>query len=212
MEHNFEKIPAHIFDWIEVQAFEQLSTSQQALVLNFFTKEDYNQMHQTALELKAASGADRNLRNESRKNAVMAHFDNIHPVVKVMPLNTRLAMVWQAAAILLFLLSGWLFYQLFDLKNESGLQQVANVDTVYVDKEVKSDPEIIRDTIYLYKQTSSKSHEEIVATANGMVSTATDELNDIGIITMEDVETISEPKGTSMRDDSLLNRFNFYSL
>jgi len=207
MNIDFEKTPAVLFDWVETFSFEQLNPAQQKEVLVHLSEEAYNEMHRTSIDLKSASA----LWNDDfsdRKELLLVHFDRHHK----QELGFKGHMIWQAAAVLLLMLSGWLFYQVFDLKKEPVIKQMASIDTVYVDREVTSSPEVVHDTVYRYKKLQNNDREsayqieitekEEIAPLNDMIA--------VPVLELENFNTT--PKGNSMKDDSLLKKFGFVAM
>jgi len=212
MNINFEKLPTRIFDWIETSSFEHLTHSQQKEILTYFSVEEYNEMHRTFLDLKSASLTNNSEENHQRKSALLDHFDKYHSVKQTRYPGTL--MVWQAAAILLLMLSGGLFYRIFDLKKDSTFEQVATTDTVYVTREVAQAPEIIHDTVFRYKETKSAGQKDSYSSSK--ISLETKDLESIGEMEIQphlELENLTNaPKGNSMKDDSLLRKFGFVSM
>jgi hypothetical protein len=212
MNTNFEKTPTVIFDWIEKFSFEELTVSQKEEVLNYFSESDYEQMHHTSLSVKAVSKNDSDF-NLHRKEFVMHRFDAYH----LKKSNTFSlwynANLWQAAAIFLFLISGWLFYHVFDLKKEQALRVIASVDTVYIEREVASTPEIVHDTVYYYKEVRTVSEKVKSNSDNLFRDDAIQILGKLESRPLIELEAFNNSTlGNSMKDDSLLRKFNFVSM
>jgi hypothetical protein len=212
MKINFEEMPSVIFDWIEQKGFSTLAAEQQQEVLKYLSSEEYEELHRTALGVKVS--VHKQVSN-SRKEELFHHFDRKHRSGRIIGLQSQSLIFWQAAAVLLFLLSGWLFYRIFDVKSDHAIQQMASIDTVYVDREVKSNPEIIHDTVYLYKQLSRSTHENRTggnATTNHAPEELTQEAEAIEVMSLNDLENpVNNTRGNSMKDDSLLNRYTLHS-
>lgn len=210
MNIDFEKLPAVLFDWIEKFSFKQLSASQQKEVLFYFSEEEYNEVHQTFLNIKSASENNQE-KNTERKSALLDHFDKHHGKIRNSTFSN--VMAWQAAAILLLMLSGWLFYQVFDLKKNPYVEQIAAVDTVYVTKEIASQSEIIHDTVYRIKEVV-KNRESYFYPKEQVLQAEEAELpGESETFPMLDLENLnSAQKGNSMKDDSLLRKFGFVAM
>lgn len=212
MNINFEKVPTIIFDWIEKFSFAELSLAQKEEVLKQFSESDYEHMHQTSVSVKMVSLVDSNFKSE-RKDIVMREFDSYHLKKTNKFTIWHSANLWQAAAIFLFLISGWLFYQVFDLKKDRALKVVASVDTVYVEREVASNPEIIHDTVYRYKEVKTTTKKETAHSDNLFRNEANQVLGKLESLPLIELENLNNTKrGNSMKDDSLLRKFSFVSM
>jgi len=209
MNINFEKMPSFIFDWMEKSSFEKLNGAQQKEVLAWFSAEEYDEMYKASKDLKAMTEVAFSVSASEKKSDIMTHFDK--QISEKRSLVSSGVIFWQAAAILLLVLSGWLFYQMFDLKNQVVIEQVALIDTVYVDREVASTPELIHDTVYKYEkvEASSKSNKG----SNHQVLKDEEPTGDMEIAPAAAIENIpSVPRGNSMKDDSLLRKFGFVAM
>ena len=212
MNINFDKVPAIIFDWIEKIPFIELTNSQKEEVLKHFSQSDYEQMHQTSLRVKLASKSDSSYKS-TRKEGVMGKFDAYYLNKTNKLSNWHRANLWQAAAIFLFLISGWLFYQIFDLKKENAIKTIASIDTVYIEREIASNPEIIHDTVYSYKEAKSTSKKEVSHSDNLFRDDANQVLGKLESLPLSELEALkNSTKGNSMKDDSLLRKFSFVSM
>ena len=212
MNINFDRVPAIIFDWIEKIPFIELTNSQKEEVLKHFSESDYEQMHQTSLRVKLASKSDSSYKS-TRKEGVMGKFDAYHLNKTNKLSNWHRANLLQAAAIFLFLISGWLFYQIFDLKKENAIKTIASIDTVYIEREIASNPEIIHDTVYSYKEVKSPSKKEVSHSDNLFRNDANQVLGKLESLPLSELEALkNSTKGNSMKDDSLLRKFSFVSM
>ncbi|WP_317897004.1 hypothetical protein [Aurantibacillus circumpalustris] len=212
MNINFEKVPVITFDWIEKFSFAELSISQKEEVLKHFSESDYEQMHQASVSVKLVSHVDSNFKS-ARKDMVMGEFDSYHLKKLHTSKKWRMANLWQAAAIFLFLISGWLFYQIFDLKKERTLNVIASVDTVYIEREIASNPEIIHDTVYRYKEAKTASKKEPMHSDNLFRNDANQILGKLESPPLLELESLNNStRGNSMKDDSLLRKFSFVSM
>lgn len=210
MNIDFEKMPAVVFDWLEKFSFEELNHFQQKEVLAYFSAEEYDEIYATVKDLRSTTRPEVETRS-SRKETILGHFDQ-HQSLKKGRGETRRVLVWQAAAVFLMMLSGWLFYQVFDLNKDPGMQQVAVKDTVYVEKEIRAEAEIIHDTVYRYKErqsTSSAVQEE----SDEIERENPETIGELDITPLIELENIgNNAKGNSMKDDSLLRKFGFVSM
>lgn len=212
MNTDFENIPSELFDWLQRLSFEELDARQQQRVLACFSKEEYDSMHAAAMVLHEVSGGRRPERTPSRK-ALLARFDAQHAEAKVLTLFPSKVLLWQAASAILLILSGGLFYRMIDLKKNGIVQHLATADTVYVDREVRAQPSVIYDTIYLYRQAEARNRQERQADDDtvSVINVPSALTNDIYVLPLEDVD-MEKPRGNSMKDDSILQRFGTVSM
>ncbi len=204
MQHSFENIPNHIFEQIEKQNFDRLTNEEKREVLVYFSQEEYNELRQASLDIKSAGIPRPEM--EQLKKAALAFYDSRHSQkIKPAPL-----LLWQAAAVVLLLLCGWLFY----MWSKTGIQKtslpVAVHDTIYVQQ-----PQLINtvhDTLTVIRtsklntsdmQVPQADAKPVSAPANGSVE----------ILTLEEHRKISaSAPGNCMKNDSLLRKFGFVSL
>lgn len=208
MNINFEKTPNTLFDWAEKFSFEDLNDLQRKEVLLYLSEEDYTSIYEASKGLKVILKQSAAGSHPEKKKKLLSHFDAIHTRKKQIRIKTVAA--WQAAAIVLMVLSGWLFYKVFDLQRADTTFQVASADTVYVTKEISAQPEYIHDTIYLYKESSSSSKENSLV--NPAASSDCDKTKSFPQPLREHNGSASTPRGNSMKDDSLLKKFGFVAM
>jgi hypothetical protein len=212
MKNNFERMPAIIFDWIEELSFEELNNSQKKEVSTYFSEQEYDEMHLTSLNIKLVSHLP--LANEKQiKRRLTDHFNKFHSSKTGKNSFSGGLFVWRAAALFLMTLSIWLFYKVFDLKKDLHAQEMAVTDTVYVAKEVASRPQLIHDTVYLVKEDrpdSFKTDHSTVMGYNAETILPPNETDNLQAVELENITTM--PRGTSMKDDSLLRKFGFVSM
>ena len=212
MNRNLEQVPAIIFDWLESQDFLKLNTSQQDEVLKYFSRDEYEEMRKSFLDIKLAFIPNNAVIDSNRQHVLLTHFDKHNAYKKVLtPL-----FIWRAAALLLLLLSGGLFYKLLTMKNAIVNTQVVLADTVYVNKEIKSAPEIIHDTLYITKRMFSKKRNTRKLNyfgANNNLLNKPITVTDITTMGLKDLNNrANRIRSTSMKDDSLFKKHGFVSL
>lgn len=205
MEKDFENMPAHIFDWIETNGFNQLSDHQKKEVNRFFSEEEYNELHETAGELKSANSIPDHTTVASRQQAIR-HFNALHHSAK----NNRYLRFWQAAAAVLLLFSGWLIFQLAGVQQGSSVQ-ISATDTVYVEKPAEIILQKVHDTIVVTQIKTKK----ITASASGEVIRHEPEAtaSAVGVMSLSQHKKLEgEGRRGCMKSDSLLRKFGFVSL
>src|SRR5690348_6576448 len=130
MKNNMEQIPDYLFDWMEKAPFSSLANNQQAEVLKYFSKEEYESLHSTAVNVKNISS--QSIASKGRKRELMEEFDRVYK--KSSESNyffMQPVALWKAAVFLILVGSGWL-YSLILFKKDAGPFQMASADTVYV--------------------------------------------------------------------------------
>ncbi len=212
MDKKLEQIPAIIFDWLETLDFIKLNASQQAETLKYFSKEEYREMRNAFLDIKTLSIHNKITNSINREGFLLAHFDKHYANKKVLtPI-----FVWRVAALLLLLLSGGLFFKVLTMKDVILNPQVALVDTVYVNKDVKSTPEIIHDTVYITKQLVVKKNDGQglnYSYSENNLPTTNLTVTDMSVISFKDRDNrANKVRGNSMKDDSLYRKHGFVSM
>ncbi|PBQ34160.1 hypothetical protein CNR22_21100 [Sphingobacteriaceae bacterium] len=210
MNINFEKTPNTVFDWAEKLSYTELSNLQKKQVLLYMSEEDYTGIYETSKGVKILLKRAPEVANTGRKNALLNHFDVNYSRKKQARFKTIIA--WQAAAVILMLISGWLFYRVFDLQKADSVLQVASTDTVYVTKEISAEPEHIHDTVYLYKESAKSAFKEnsVIDSSQSAISGKLNTLESLPVVEQKNVSGL--PKGNSMKDDSLLKKFGFVAM
>lgn len=194
-----ENIPNLIYELIEQEPFETLSATNQTLVLQYLTQSEYETMHKTAQALKHNT-ADFTPINAVQKDKLMQQFHMRKQPLR--PLWNKPIQVWKAAAIFLLLGGGWfVHWQTYQRKH---IEYVTQLDTVYLEKKV---PVKIYDTVYCKeeKNASYASHQK---------RNIPSEKSTVGQPTTNRKEDYIEParRGTSAKDDSLIQSFKFVTL
>lgn len=212
MNIDFEKVPRSVFEWVERVSFRDLSEAQRNEVLTHFGQEDYEEMHHAFQSVHVNSLMQEGSSN-IRKTMLLNHFDRQQEIQRMERRSSRHLVVWQAAAVILMMLAGWLFYQVFDFRKKERSLEVASTDTVYVTKEVNGNPEIIHDTVYRYQTVQEERESESYSKEDVAHEGDQNMLRDTGLIPVLELENLnSSPKGNSMRDDSLLKKFEFVAM
>lgn len=212
MNSNFENTPSVIFNWLETLSFNELSETQKKKVLTCFSEETYQELHLVSKKAKRVYHAASVSQEFQSRKILLGHFDKHRQLQTTTGASSKGLLFWQAAAILLMMLSGGLLYSFIDLKKAMGSQTVAAIDTVYVTKKIAGDTSIIYDTVYLYKQAIKTSivntHETVVFDEN--IFPPLNDGQEQQVIDLQDIDI--KPRGSSMRDDSLLKKFGYVSM
>ncbi len=146
MDHQHEHIPSIIFDWIEHRPFISLQEAEREQVLLYFSREEYEELHQASFYIQKSQQAGRTSSYSPVKLDLLKAFDKSFQV-KETP-RPFLHLLWKAAAIFLLFLSGWLCHYLAGYRHSSA-EIMAAVDTVFITEKNTLEPVHIFDTIYL---------------------------------------------------------------
>lgn len=215
MKNNFENIPSGIFDWIMMYAFDELTATQQAEVLQYLDRETYNDMYATVTGMAGLKNIPAANGKMHKKQVLLESYDTHHQSKKgfVWFMHTSVAL-WKAAAIVVLLLSGWVYFYMAG-KKENPDQLVAKVDTVYVTKEIPVEPVKVHDTIYITKYATKNKKDTAFKIQVPVMHNGTLPVNETtpGIVPVETLENrTNQPKGNSMKDDTLLKKFSFVTM
>lgn len=218
MENSAEKIPVHIFDWIQQYRFEDLDSRQQQEVLQHMNRENYAEMHDAYRDIMDVAKSDRMPGTHSRKQILLDHFDKKYPQKKLISFNTSPLTLWKAAAVLLLCLSSGLAYSLLSPKRLNDMS-LASRDTVYVTRQVTSAPKTIHDTVYLEGKTQPagpKQRRDMRSATETIVQRTSRNgvpAMDVNILSVKEMGTIpNQTKHNSMKDDSIGGKYAFVSL
>ncbi len=218
MENSAEKIPVHVYDWIQQYSFEELDISKQQEVLQYMNREVYAEMHDACNDIMDVAKGSRVPNNHARKQILLDHFDKRYPPKKIISFNASPLTLWKAAAVLLLCLSSGLAYSLLSPKRLNDLS-LASRDTVYVTRQVASAPKTLHDTVYLegkaqpdgskQKQGRASAIEAIVQrSAHANVPAM-----DVNILSVKEMgATPNQTRHNSMRDDTIAGKYAFVSL
>lgn len=206
--------PEEIFNRLATHSFGKLTASEQASVLACMSEADYNSLHH-------ATAAFNQVRTQGlqkapdTKHALLTAFDKKYTRngVWVQFTNPR---IWQAAAAIVLLLSGWMCAQLI----QAGQLQVPTsvlADTVYIKQEIKSKAEQLHDTVYIYKTRYMPTSNQSAARAERQEQYGqhTYTFGDAGepAFDVNNLDSIlGTPRGSSMKDDSLILRYGVSTL
>ena len=135
MNNNMEHLPNEFFDWVQAQAFDDLSVNQKQIILKYCSREEYNDMHHSLMAMHSVQETNSSLGKEARKGRLLEHYDKLYDSNK--NLVSKWSVFRQAAAVLLFFFSGWMTHRLMHRPTE--LPSMAT---------------IVRDTLYLAKNTA----------------------------------------------------------
>jgi hypothetical protein len=205
---RINEIPEQLFEWINSRKFEVLNAAERQIVLENISEEEYNDMFKASEAIKAVNSAGEDDMN--RKEAVLNSYDRMHSGRRY-PYSLNFGAVLKAAAIVVPILGGALFF--FLLKNVPNkiINQVAVKDTVVVYRDRTSDAPVIHDTVY-------RTDLRIVTPASPVAHTQQGE--SISALNFEEGTSADadimggaeESRGSSMKEDTLWRTFPAVSL
>lgn len=215
--NNIENIPSAIFDWMNSMPFEKLDAVQQKTVKEFMSVTEYNEMHEVTQLLHGVKHEPA-ARHNQIKEALLNRFDEKHR--QASPLSISIfssQLAWKIAAV--FLAIGLPISAYFLIKSNKQLisnQINGRVDTVYLESPSASNPLKIYDTVYIAKETEAQHRKP--SRQKEVSENPVDEVNviiphDINIQSIKNVDSApNKRKRNTIKDDSLINHYNFVTL
>lgn len=211
MNTNKENIPSYLFDYLELYRFDELNKQKQDEVLKYFTKEEYEALNDVAQKLKNT----RPITNS--KEFLTLRFEKKHGVNTKSPSLSH-PIFWKWVAV--FLVCGFVVIQyLIFNQNKTFSESVTHIrDTVYIVKNIISYPVTTHDTVYLkyaekiVMKPQRKENEEHVKPSQ-KVNTPFQQFSELNIVSIKELNDLpNNRKGRSIKDDTLLNSFEFVKL
>ena len=227
MKTNPEHIPNEVFDWIQSSPFEALLPEQQTLVQDYFSKQEYNDMHYAYLLL--ASSRVYQPAIISRKEILMNQFDLHHATSQESALSTS-SLFWKVAAIFLFVTSICLSYYQITHAHIEQANTLVQHDTIYIDRTIPSPEKNVevaengqaknsmlttnntKPKMHLPKKYQSTPFQKREASPEDVASTFHTN-SDIRTVSIQHINSISNIiKRNSRRHDTLEKNFRFVRL
>jgi hypothetical protein len=219
-----EHIPSYIFDWIESKHFDSLTESQRHEVTAWMTKEEYNELHRAAAGVKELKEEQPQPAIATRE-ALLTAFDKryIQPERQAKSIFFYSVPLWKVAAVFL-LFGGGALWIILETRFHNAVSYITIKDTVYVPSYTANDETIkVKDTVYLPgdgsgKRTAKKTvvrHRVTVVSEEKLESTTSKVASLPGTNSsfIKDKDALSnKPKGNSLKDDTLLQKFRFIGL
>lgn len=217
MNIDFEKLPSHFFDRIEHKSFEELNTSEQQEVLLIMDSGEYNEFHQAAKGMARVSADSKQIWYLPRKELLLSEFDRIYPVKTKWMLGNSGSLLWQAAAVMFFILASWFFYGWMTASIAPPEAKLALVDTVYIQKPEKATTQIVNDTVFVDRYVSGNTTQRTTpittAHSSGSPQYTISENESVYVIPVSEINADhNSNKGNSMQFDTLFRKFVVVSL
>jgi hypothetical protein len=214
MSTKQENIPSEILDWMNESNFDSLQQKQQKLVLKFFSKTEFNDLHFASRQLKAFSKKKRN-----SKEFLLNEFDKVHPSKGKIIYFQNSSIFWKAAILLLLIGIGFLQFSILSKDSQTHFVAQTIHDTIVEVKNIVSEPLKIHDTILLSNKFLAKKEqlvsgskfeeEEIDKTFESNFQP----ISDFKVLSIADLKAKpNQVRSGSVRYDSLVKQFQFVSL
>lgn len=208
---NPENIPSHIFEWMETYSFSSLTDEQKIDVLKFFSEEEYDELHKSSIIIKSIQEPVFSETSEEGKQDLLNRFESKHETKRkrFVLYNTFV----KVAASLVLLGCGWILNYLIPGKTTTDTGFGTLVDTVYLTKEIITDPIKIYDTLYV--KTEAKSEDktpQAYKNFSGNSGVAKEPENNSSVYMDEVGSPLNRQKRNSMKDDSLVKEFSVIML
>lgn len=208
---NIENIPEVIFDWIKITAYNKLNKEQQNLVIQFLTEKEYDELYCASQAFKSKPEAYL-IDVEKSKKFLSEKFDTYHSSAKIISLPVHQFVLWHVAAALVSIMLGWYLFSFNILFHDSQKKEIVKLDTVYIQKEILSQPLLIHDTFIVYKKleiNQTKSKETFIQ-KNQLMQTS---ISTMPVMNLNELDfEMHSQRNNSMNDDSLVKKFGFVSL
>ncbi len=218
-----ENTPDYIFDWIESTPFDALTTEQQKEVLLYLPQTEYQQLHQAAaLAMQyTQQGSETFAQNNAALSNLHAIFDANYPPtatpLTIKPKSLAAIWVWKVAASVLLFAVAFLSYGLYNAKHhQTQSSLIEKIDTVFVNitKEIPREVKI-HDTVYLTRPSQNNAPRR-VNSYSGVTPPQSDispNINPLRSVPFaEKDQPQNSPKNNSIKDDTLIQNFNFVTL
>jgi len=215
MRNEIEKVPVHILDWLEEKEFASLTNDERQQVLQYFSEEEYIDLHavRQSIRLNNPLGAITGREKSEKELLKLLRMRKTNKVISL-----KKVVIWQAAAIALFIVSGVLTFYMFSFRNAGGSSIMAITDTVYLNHDAVAQPVVIHDTFYIdLKEKAYKPHrikqQRISAPAYTTKKRLLHDSTAAAVARSGHIQTSADAKkGNSIKDDSLVRKYSFVTL
>ncbi|MDZ4667490.1 MAG: hypothetical protein SGJ00_06365 [bacterium] len=213
MTSKYEQIPSIIFDLINKYSFAELNIVQQAEVIIWFEPNEYNELHEIAVVVNHSKPSATS-RKETIKQTLLQQFKAQKRAQKPW-FKTEIAL-WKVAATMLLVsifIFTWLRYP--SQKTMSLSPLLAQIDTVYIEKENHFAQAIIYDTIFIKHGNKANAKSAYIGSdrknSSGKISLT--EISNIRVQSLTEIDaTPNQIRGNSLKDDTLLSTFGIVRL
>lgn len=207
-----QHIPNELFNLVESKPWSALNENDKTLVLNYISKEEYDNLHKMFISTMALNSTEQHLTLPlSIKTHLDKTFKKHHQKSIMIPL-------WQAAAVLVMMLGGFVFYS---IRSNAMDKVIVNTirDTVYVPQIVSSEVKKT-DTVIVYRYVNSNTSK---SNKNNQFNRQINinESNNVMAMPVSQIRTLSRDeikrnlkniKNKSMLEDTLYHKIGYASI
>jgi hypothetical protein len=211
--NTMNQIPNELFILIESKDWIVLLATEKAMVLKYLTQEEYDNMRKIYKATIVLNQA-----NEHTILPPVSIKENLDKQFKAKHQKTIMIPLWQAAAVFLLMLSGFVYYSV-DRKNLEKTIVSTIHDTLFVPQYVETTPKLI-DTVVIYKylKTSNNSTNVPQLTMEPTSLRTTQNQAELPVaqirtLSVEEIKSsIKNVKSKSMDEDTLYRKIGYASI
>ena len=202
-------IPDHLFQWIESKDWQDLNESEKSIAGGYLSELEYTDLRLVFLSAQEV------YKMNTQVEVPVAIKQNLDKAFKMQHQKTILIPLWQAAAVLLCMLSGFVYYAFHTKAIEKTIVNTIH-DTLYVPQYVESKSKN-NDTIVVYKYIRNKKSNagKQAITVNVNVPESEIYLPAVQMRTLgpdEIKNSSANIKNRSMQEDTLVHKIGFASI
>lgn len=210
--NEMKQIPNQLFELIESKPWNALTENEKEFILIHLSMETYSELHE--MFMSAAS------LNKAEKQLVVPTSikDNLDKTFKKQHQESYKVPLWQAAAVLLVMLGGFVYYT---LNNQSIEKVIVNTihDTIFVPKIVSTEVKTT-DTVIVYHYVNAKTIATNKSSKVGDKTTISENdeaitkpVSRIRTLSHEEIKnSIHNLKNKSMFEDTLYQKIGYASI
>lgn len=204
------QIPDELFGLIESKSWLELNNHEKNMVLGYLSEEEFTKMHEVFLATTELNARE----NEMDLPAAIKH--KLDQQFKVHHQKGAMIPLWQAAAVFLVLLSGFLFYAITQNRSENKIVNIIH-DTLYVPQYVETQSKKTDTVIvYRYKENNKQgftSKYDVQKDMNNTSEQAVLPVAQIRALSIEEIKSsIKNIKNKSMLEDTLYRKIGYASI
>jgi hypothetical protein len=216
---NIKNIPDEILNLVQNQSYDQLDESELGIVNQFLSLEEYTDLHNAYIHSKAFFIQDESMEPSVQiKENLLKSFrekNKKRVEVKMNPFLIRVSL-WKVAAVFIGLFGLSYFVIIKNIKGSTEILYTSIHDTIRVPVlipeqsiPVSSVKEVLHKKLENNKRTSN--HKPINNSSGRNLNSNNQPKVDSGIRSLDpgDLKQGIKPKGKTMKEDPLVNRFSF---
>ncbi|MFM2224007.1 MAG: hypothetical protein RJA07_209 [Bacteroidota bacterium] len=213
MPTSEQNIPTQIFDWMSESNFDSLQKNEQNVVLQFFTKEEFDELNFASTQIKSFTK-----KQTGSKQFLLSEFDKQHGQKEKQFFFTDSSMLWKAAVLLLLMGVGILQFSILNKNGTTDVVAQTIHDTIFSVKNIVTEPIKIHDTVLIAYQKPETENFENKGKIESVKIMENEKLNnlpkpDFNVLTISDLQSKpNRQRSGSVRYDTLLKQFQFVTL